>query len=322
MENLILYDAVSISSTQSNPRFWVEMLGLESLNWQDGRSRYYDKRLYSSTISIHYNDITPGGGTWLEMMGQGCRTFEDFGTGDFESLFNLVRHDSDNFKITRLDIAMDDHTGLLDMEQLSEDTRKQLYISKFTDWDINEGNKGRSVNHGSQKSDLFLRIYDKAMERGGLNEHWIRSEFQLRDERAKMWIDLDLPIGQKYAGVLLNYLRYIEPTADSNRRRWPMKQYWADLIGEAQRISLYVKPGVEYNLAKLNDFVFKQAGNAVATAMSIYGPKTFDAKLKERNTMSNPKYEKLVDQYRQTFKAKAIPQDAIQSELPAPALPG
>lgn len=161
-----------------------------------------------------------------------------------------------------------------------------------------------------------------ALERGGLNEHWIRSEFQLRDERAKMWIDLDLPIGQKYAGVLLNYLRYIEPTADSNRRRWPMKQYWADLIGEAQRISLYVKPGVEYNLAKLNDFVFKQAGNAVATAMSIYGPKTFDAKLKERNTMSNPKYEKLVDQYRQTFKAKAIPQDAIQSELPAPALPG
>lgn len=299
MENLIMYDAVSISSTECDPEFWKSFLGLDRLKWEEGKSRYYDKRLYSSTISIHYNDKNSiARGTWLEMMGQGCRTFEDFGTGDFESLFRLVKHDPDNFKITRLDIAFDDHTGLLDLEQLSADTRNQSYISKFRRWQTVEGSDGRSVNHGSQQSDFYVRIYDKAMERGFEDQHWVRMEFQLRDDRAGEWLRQPQEIGERFAGVLRNYLRYVDPSSDGNRWRWPMKQYWADLIGEAEKISLYVKPGIDYNLSKLDGYVFQQAGNAIAAAMQIYGPKSFESKLKDRNTMGNPKYEKLVDQYR------------------------
>ena len=300
-----MYDAVSISSTERDPEFWKSFLGLDRLKWEEGKSRYYDKRLYSSTISIHYNDKNnPSRGTWLEMMGQGCRIFEDLGTGDFESLFCLVKHDPDNFKITRLDIAFDDHTGLLDLEQLSADTRNQSYISKFRRWQTVEGSDGRSVNLGSQQSDFYVRIYDKAMERGFEDQHWVRMEFQLRDDRAGKWLRQPQEIGERFAGVLKNYLRYVEPSVDGNRWRWPMKQYWADLIGAAEKISLYVKPGIDYNLSKLNGYVFQQAGNAIAAAMQIYGPKSFEEKLNDRNTVGNPKYDKLVDLYR---RGPAIP---------------
>lgn len=301
MENVIIYDAVSVTSRVTDPNFWIDFLGLSSLKWLEGKSRYYDHRLWSSTISIHYNDSDSESGvsgTWLEMMGQGCRTFEDLGTGDFDALFRLVLDDPDNFKITRLDIALDDHTGLLDLRQLGEDTRKQEYISKFREWEVREGSKGGSVNHGSDSSAFYLRIYDKAMERhceDGV--HWIRIEMQLRDDRADLWIRRPEPIGQRFSGVLRNYLRYIDPTGDSNRRRWPTKQYWDDLLGEAEKISLYVKPGIEYNLMRLNNFVFGQAGNPTAAAIEIYGVKTFLERLEKRGTTENPKYKKLVDQY-------------------------
>ena len=307
LQNLILYDALSITSTVADPYWWVEKLVLSNQHWTEGKSRYYEKRLYSSTISVHYNEKqTAEGphGTWLEMMGQGCRVFEEFGTGDFESLFQLVLSDSDNFKITRLDVAFDDHSGLVDLDQLLQDTRKQEYISKFRDWDTHEGSKGRSVDHGSQKSDIYLRIYDKAMERGGLDQHWVRVELQLRDERARLFIAEQGQIGEKFCGVLGHYLRYVDPTGDSNRRRWPTKLYWEKLIGEARRIALYVKPGTDYNLAKFDNFVFRQAGNAIWAARQMYGVIGFDEKLENRGTLMNPKYEALVEEFKNSKKVE------------------
>lgn len=282
-------------------------MSLSGLHWTEGKSRYYEKRLYSSTISIHYNEVLTEGpqGTWLEMMGQGCRVFEEFGTGDFEGLFQLVLSDPENFKITRLDVAFDDHSGLIDLSQLLLDTRKQEYISKFRDWDTHEGSKGSSVDHGSQKSDIYLRIYDKAAERGlSGDQHWVRVELQLRAERAKLFIMEQGQIGKKFCGVLSHYLRYVDPTGDSNKRRWPTKAYWSDLIGDASRIALYVKPGTEYNLAKFDNFVFRQAGNAIWAARQMYGIIGFEEKLKERGTLMNPKYESLVEEYKKSRKVE------------------
>ena len=56
---------------------------------------------------------------------------------------------------------------------------------------------------------------------------------------------IPLPIGEAFAGVLLNYLRYVEPDTDSNKWRWPMKDYWYNLVEDAERISIYTAPGME-----------------------------------------------------------------------------
>lgn len=76
-----------------------------------------------------------------------------------------------------------------------------------------------------------------------------------------------------------------------------MKPYWEDLIEQAGRIQLYVKPGIEYNIRQLDAFVFEQAGNAISAAIEIYGASFFLNKIRERDILENPKYKRLVEQY-------------------------
>lgn len=76
-----------------------------------------------------------------------------------------------------------------------------------------------------------------------------------------------------------------------------MKPYWQELIQQVERIRLYVKPGIEYNVMQLDHFVFDQAGNAIAAALQIHGAAKFFDRLRERSIESNPKYKRLVDLY-------------------------
>ena len=199
-------------------------------------------------------------------------------------------------KITRLDVAFDDHTGLLDMQTIIQDTLADRYVAKATSWECIQSNKGTSVVIGSRQSPVLIRIYDKARERNcEQGTHWVRIELQLRDDRCKEFINQPYEIGETFAGVLLNYLRYVVPDEiDTNKWRWPLTDYWADVIGESCRISIYTKPGLEYNVLRCEDFVFNQAGNAINALLQIYDVETFLQKLQERKSRPNPKYQQMI----------------------------
>lgn len=299
MENLLLYDALSFTSKIHSPQDIIELLGLTACTWETVKGAHgYRERLYFSCISIHFNG-TDDMGIWIEMTGQGCRAFEEYGNGDYESIFQMILYHDKEMNLTRLDVAFDDHTGILDIDQLCNDTRYGFFVSRFSDWQVIEGSKGSSITHGSMKSDVFLRIYDKAAERHlDDGSHWIRVELQLRRERAVAFASISGDIGDRFCGVLLNYVRYVdEDELDSNKWRWSLKSYWADLVGTASRISLYVKPGTEYNIDHIENYVFRQAGNAIDTYIQIKGEDAFLDKLKKRGTHPNPKYEALKAQY-------------------------
>lgn len=292
-DDLVIYDALSITSKIHSPADFIELLGLESVVWENLKGGPgFKHRLYYQSISIHYegkDDLV-----WLEMTGQGCRAFETYGNGDYEALFGLVLYEYKDMNITRLDVAFDDHTGILDLQDLVHDTVSQEYISRFKAWEVRLGSAGDSIYHGSKQSEIFLRIYDKAAERGLTDGcHWIRVELQLRRDRAKTFIEQGGGIGENFAGVIANYVRYIEPCDDSNRWRWPLKRYWADLLDGAAAIRLYVKPGVDYNLGNLENFVVKQAGNAVSAYIDIFGEEKFLEDIRHRGTAPNPKYDEL-----------------------------
>lgn len=305
LENVILYDWVTMSCKEVDPDFLMKLVGLKpGCEWEPMK---YGKDGYKQGMSFHsicvYYDGNEGMGTCLNMSGQGCREFEEYGTGDFDGLFQQVQENPDFFNLTRLDVAFDDHTGILDIRQLFHDTDEQEFVSKFRkariEKEFDNGNPGITVYHGSKKSEILFRIYDKAAERGYTdNTHWVRVEMQLRRDRAFAFVAASEQIGEKFRGVLVNYVRYVDSDSfDSNKWRWPMKGYWADLIAEAERIQLYVKPGVEYNVEMLDRFVFQQAGNAVATALEIYGVSGFCSQVRKRTTKQNPKYEKLIKQF-------------------------
>ena len=339
MENLVLYDWVSITSKIHSPEQMISLLGMEGVSWEQIKGAHgYKDRLYWNCISIHFNG-SDDMGVWLELSGQGCRAFESFGHGDYEFLFSVVRANPEQMKFTRLDIAFDDHTGLLDMNTLISDTLANNYVAKATSWEVVQSNKGTSVIIGSRQSPVLIRIYDKAAERGykegstrgdtsplvettsprepqfaetnpapaGANQminqnHWIRIELQLRDNRASEFVcyqmDHNFEVGETFSGVLLNYLRYVVPDElDSNKWRWPLTDYWAVVVGAACAIPIYVKPGVQYNLLNCEKLVFEQYGNAISALLQIYDFDTFMDKLQHRKCRPNPKYTRMVKNY-------------------------
>lgn len=302
-ENIILYDWLSVSSKDPDPQSWFPLLGMEGFPWEEmehGRNGYR-KGLYYGSISIMY-DGNENMGTCLEMSGQGCRTFESEGTGDFDGLFQLFQDRQDLYHVTRLDVAFDDHTGLLDMDQVYRDTDEQLFVSKFRKTVIEkaftDGRPGITIYHGRKSSEVMFRIYDKAAERN-LSEqvHWVRVEMQLRGDRALSFIQQPESIGEKFRGVLVNYVRYVEESSDSNKWRWPIKEYWDKLIDGISRIRLYVKPGEEYNIMQLDNFVFSQAGNAISTELEILGLPEFIRRLQSRSQELPSKYKCLLNLY-------------------------
>lgn len=300
MENIVIYDWLSITSKIHTPEQIAALIGLEDVTWEHIKGAHgYKDRMYWNCISIHFNG-SPDQGVWLEMSGQGCRAFETVGHGDYDYLFRLVLDAGDQMKITRLDVAFDDHTGILDLDTIVKDTLSGNYVAKANSWECILSNKGTCVVIGSKSSPVLIRIYDKAAERNLTDgSHWVRVELQLRDDRCLQFVNQPYEIGETFTGVLLNYLRYVDPDdGDSNKWRWPMTDYWCDLVGEACKIHLYDKPGLAYNLLNCEKFVYNQAGNAIRALLQVYDVDTFLEKLERQRSRPNPKYTQMVNDYK------------------------
>ena len=300
-ENLILFDWLSLTSKVHTFDQIAYLLGLDSVPWECGYSPRYECRWYYGSISIHCMNERPG--IWFEMSGQGCRTFESEGHGDYSVIFSFARQFSDDINVTRLDVAFDDHTGLLDIRRIYDDVVNQKYVSRSTSWTVELSDHGSCVYIGSHQSTVMFRIYDKAAERNISDEHWIRCEMQLRNARCMKFLELVGEIGLQsaYRSVLINYLRFVvEDENDSNKSRWPMAQYWSDLINDALPRSIYVAPGLEYNVDRCENYVYRIAGNAIDALLQVYDGDVseFLSKLGSRDTKPNPKYKTMIREAR------------------------
>lgn len=304
-ENCVLYDWLTFTTKDYDHHGIIELLGMTEVSWTQINGFYgYQDRLYFGGISIHYNGREDMG-VCCEMSGQGCRTFEEYTglPGKWDDLFADIA--SENMHVTRLDVAFDDHTGVLDIDRIVQDVDEGNFVtrlrscetvrSKKTDSDI----VGKSATIGSRKSQILVRIYDKAVERGYTDgRHWVRVELQMKDQRAKAFLDSDLPLGKMFAGVLLNYLRFVEPCGDSNKSRWAMAEYWADFLGDVERIRLYSAVGVDYNVEACQHYVVDIAGNAIACMLEIAGSaENFQKLINSRSIAPNKKYEILIKEH-------------------------
>lgn len=143
-ENIILYDWLTFTSHSDTPEKIIEFMGLDGIEFTNIHGFYgYNHRYYYSGISIHFGGREEMG-VCLEMSGEGCRVFETFGNGDWESLFKRLISSKD-YNITRLDVAFDDHTGVLNITKLAKLTRKRHCVSKATEWEVVYSSKGIST---------------------------------------------------------------------------------------------------------------------------------------------------------------------------------
>ncbi len=303
-ENRIIFDWVSFTTRKHTVVDLLELLGLTGCPFETVRgSKGFMWRQYFGGISVHYNEneyITSGDFIWLEMSGQGCRSFESYGTGNFEELFRLVREDPENIHITRLDVAFDDMTGVFNINHICDEVREEHFVSRTSTYQSIYSNAGNAVYFGSKKSNVFIRIYDKAAERGydGEKFHWVRCELQLKDVNAKGFVDKleHKDLREMYLGVLKNYISFRIPTGDSNKRRWPEAEWWSKFLDDAVRVSVWSKPGVQYNLSACERYVMTQPIGSIKTLIEIFGKEAFLEMVRKAPAPKNPKYKQLIAQ--------------------------
>lgn len=313
-QNKIIYDWLTFTSKIHDVSSMVEFLGLTGVSFMPlGGLNGYKDRLFYDGISIMYNGREDMG-ICVQFSGQGCRTFETYGSGDFDSIFReILDNYSDtaedrNMNITRLDVAYDDFERLIDIKQVLSDCQSGNFVSRCVDWSVTVGNKGCTINHGSNRSNVYIRIYDKKAEQRNENvDYWVRCELQIRGIDALGFIRADGIIDDKYFKVLNNYLRYVVPDSnDTNKWRWCTAPHWLKWLRSFSSESIYARPGVEYNIYHLDHYVYGQAGAAVKTMIDMIGVDEFVKQLNKsrENKPVNPKYKKVIAQYNELRKGR------------------
>ena len=315
MNNLVIYDYLTFTSKIDDVYSIIDFLGFKVDMFQilEGKGRYFYKNrlVYNNCINIYYDGLSEDMGVCVEMSGEGCREFEISGNGDYQKIFDMINENWDEnaenrqANITRLDIAYDDFSGILDLNYFVSAAQQKNFVCRSEDWNASIGNKGCTVEHGNNRqSNVYIRIYDKLLEQTKVRKreidpaitHWVRCEIQLRNECARGFIKLQGDdVRKKYFDVLNNYLRYVIPSEDSNKRRLSCSPEWLLFIESWESVSIFDNPGSSYNLSRLDSYIFNQVGGAVSTMMDVMGVEKFIKELHERQKQKilNPKYREI-----------------------------
>lgn len=205
----------------------------------------YKRQLQHEHISILYDGMD-NMGIHIVMTGQGCSKYKiKFGEEALTELIDKVLKSDAQF--TRIDIALDDFNNSFTIKKIMNKVLKAEVVSKFiklrelNEYIIRTGDcSGQTIYFGEKNCPLQIRFYDKALKEK-VDYPWIRTEIQCRDDRAQNLaseILYDKSLGVVAAGILKEYIRFVEPSNDSNRSRWKPSKFWSKYLGDVRQIRL------------------------------------------------------------------------------------
>lgn len=306
MENCILYDWLTVSFQNVDKDTLIHLLGMDTQPWQEqenGSRLRYGHRISFDGISVHYtddHDLKHNQGICLEMSGQGCRDFETFGKKDWWLLFEFIRLTKG--KVTRLDIAYDDFHGLIPIDIMAAMARRYQYTARSQKMRIIEESEdadtnhlGISICHGSKSSNIYIRCYDKRVERHRWDiPHWVRLEVQLRNDDCLGFIAAPGDLGDKLRGVLANYLQYRCPGRDKIKARWPVAPWWSKLLQGVAAIKIHTPRDTEYNADRLDKHIYTRNHNSIKTEILKDGLSAFLGEVFGHTEPLPPKYRSIL----------------------------
>ena len=274
---MVDYLTFSVPSVSDVKAFIDTLFG--RVDWQDGKGQYgYTDCVFNGGMRVFSKPEGLNSAVCVSMSGTGCRTFETLkGEGFQWSVFLKQLKDDYEVHFSRLDVALDVTEQFMpSMKSICEYVAKRKYISKFRRNIYTLGSE-EFVFFGSPQSDVRLRIYNKALERGFDDQHWIRFEFQLRNGAAEKFIreyGIHENIGYCVRSCLNNYVRFLTKPHDVDDRhggRIPTVQWWNRLLDGADKMSLFDAPGIEYNQTRLERYIVQQVAPSLATYFKCKG---------------------------------------------------
>lgn len=220
-------------------------------------------------------------GTLLELKGKGCRQFENFLLAQHRNWYDFFTDalcEGGVFK--RIDLAINDRVGILDIPELTAKCRNEECISVFRSFksyrsgelvqshEENKSGMGHTLYIGSLKSEVYFCVYEKAYEQYvkydiPVEETPIKNRFEIRlkNERAYYAVRdlLTYYDAERTAFSIINrYVRFADKDETKRRSEWQTNQRWAWFLGEGRgRLKLTTEPE-PYNFQRTLNWLARQ----------------------------------------------------------------
>ena len=219
---------------------------------------------YSLGDIFIYTSADEEKGVLLELKGRGCRQFESYLLAQerswYEFFMDVLMEDG---VMKRLDLAINDKTGILNIPHLTEKCRNEECISVFRSFKSYRSGElvrreekecmGNTLYIGSLQSEVYFCIYEKDYEQYKKHDIPIadaevknRFEIRLKNERAfyaiRDLLEHDNP--ERTAFQIINrYVRFVDRDDTKPRSDWRISEEWAWFIGEHRgSLKLTTKP--------------------------------------------------------------------------------
>lgn len=177
-------------------------------------------------------------------------------------------------KFTRVDLALDDFEGLLDLDLMVEKVRVGEFVSRFRRAELREGLfgcAGQTLYFGSRSSGTFARIYDKRSEQiskgvEDVPEQWTRVELEFKGQNADAVVSRMLEAGsgaEVALGLLRQYVCFKDAGPDSNKSRWSTCAWWEAFLCYVERCRLGL-PKIAQTVESVKQWLYRQVAPSLA----------------------------------------------------------
>ncbi|SFF57251.1 MobT family relaxase [Clostridium cadaveris] len=225
-------------------------------------------------------------GVLIELKGQGCRQFENFLLAQHRSWYDfLLDALLAGGVMKRMDLAINDMTGILDIKELVNKCNNEECISVFRSFKsyrsgelVRRNEKigmGNTLYIGSLKSEVYFCIYEKDYEQYikldiPIDEAKIKNRFEIRLKNERAYhAAVDLLANrdeEKTAFSIINrYIRFVDKDDEKIRSEWKTNDQWSYFIGEGRaKLKLTTNPE-PYNIQKTLNWLSRQVAPTLKT---------------------------------------------------------
>lgn len=281
-----------------------------------GYYSYPEHYRFGDVMVLCSHDLTKG--VLLELKGKGCRQYENFLLAQHRSWYDFFT-DCLNVKAVfkRIDLAINDKVGILDIPELARKCKQEECISVFRSFKnyrsgelVHRDEKpdmGNTLYIGSLKSEVYFCIYEKDYEQYVKNDIPLeeaevknRFEIRLKNERAGKAIGdlLQHQNAERTAFQIINrYIRFADKDDTKRRSDWQTSERWEWFIGKNRgELCLTTKPE-PYSYERTLNWLRHQVAptlKVVSVLDVLNETKILPDMIKE--TKLTDKHEKLIEQ--------------------------
>ena len=227
-------------------------------------------------------------GVLLELRGKGCRQFEAYLDGQKQTWYEFFRKCmKEKAVFKRVDLAVNDLVGMLDIPLLISKCRKEECVSVFRSFrafrsgglvsrqEQDSAHMGATLYIGSMQSDLYFCLYEKAYE-------------QL--------VKKGTPFG-----IINRYVRFVDKESGKPREEWPLNPMWETFIGKHRNMLKLTTAPEPYTLERTLNWFSHQVA-PTAKMLMLIDEKCGTSHVKDilDNTELRDKHRKIIQQKMRT----------------------